>query len=107
MKLVGACADCGHWARRSGHDPNAAEFESVEDEAANRVAYEQWGYCAMASGEADGPRVVGTKAYAQDCESYKATLLTREDFGCVQWEPPPGDAVDPPAPDPGTPSTRD
>lgn len=92
MRLVGACVDCRHWTRRNGDDSGL--WDSETDAAANRAAYEQWGHCATAFSEGAEPQFPGTKAYAEDYESYKATLLTREDFGCVQWEAhPSGDAV--------------
>jgi hypothetical protein len=59
------CKNCKHWdAGFGGHGPN-------------------WGTCWKASeGFADD----NPMAVAEEVNSYKAWLNTREDFGCVQFE---------------------
>lgn len=92
MKTDERCANCRHWERRN------AEKAYLDDESPDAVAaYERWGFCDMASSDGDKPTQPSTLAYARDYESYKAELITREDFSCVQWENRPTNANVPPS----------
>jgi hypothetical protein len=49
--------------------------------------YADWGECKKAEGESATPVHDDTLAYAEDRESYKASLNTHRTFGCVMHEP--------------------
>lgn len=44
------------------------------------------GLCSLAHSRADEPDHHESKAVAIDFEGHEAHLLTRPNFGCVQWE---------------------
>jgi hypothetical protein len=67
---MGECRACRWWRLESG-----LEGSAIAD----------WGECSLAESESDAPKVSTTRAYAYDCEQYKAGLLTAPDFGCNQW----------------------
>lgn len=45
-----------------------------------------YGSCLLAESTNGSPLFFNSDAYADDCESYKAKLKTKPNFGCVQWE---------------------
>jgi hypothetical protein len=63
----GYCRDCKWW----------------ESLGTNRPAF---GECLIAASDGGEPKHQQTKAYAFDGEEYVASLYTRSDFGCVQFE---------------------
>jgi hypothetical protein len=50
-----------------------------------------WKYCDRGGSDDGEPEMADTLAWAADIESYGASLLTHETFGCVQHEPLLGD----------------
>jgi hypothetical protein len=73
--MSGRCKDCCNW-----------RTEQVMPFPYHDEPLGAWGYCDMA-GSSDGkPDVPEAKAHAGDAELYGAWLVTRPDFGCVQWE---------------------
>lgn len=80
------CKSCVHWERR---DPNDYLGDPEIDRADWDNPPASWlafGHCQRARGS-DGEAVdAESLAYARDCDSYAATLVTHESFGCVQWK---------------------
>lgn len=67
------CKNCTYWTGRTSYEhgsPGGLEF----------------GQCAMAATSYGEPLEPSSIAYANDLESYSATLRTREDFGCNQFK---------------------
>jgi hypothetical protein len=65
---MGNCGDCRWWdgPHDTPHD---------------------WGSCELAESNGnEGLLHPDTLAQATDTENYAAALLTRRDFGCVQWQ---------------------
>lgn len=90
-----SCATCRHWEPQ---DPlgSRAVFPSGDlgmwsDSGATRpdgIPRRGWGVCAMTR---YGPEYAHPESLAlsTDHEDYGAELVTRPDFGCVQWQPQP------------------
>lgn len=71
------CGSCKHWRTHRGL---ATLGGSYGDEPAPGV----WGMCDLA--EFDGPKTGSSKFYVIDGSLYQASLNTRDDFGCIEWE---------------------
>ena len=61
VRIQGYCATCKHWEQSSGH-------------------------CLLATTDSGRPLCKDSLAVAEDAESYMAWLVTKADFGCVQYE---------------------
>ena len=46
-----------------------------------------WGMCALGDSTEGGAKVPESRAHAQDSELWHAWLATRNDFGCIQYDP--------------------
>lgn len=46
----------------------------------------RWSECLIGGGKSSKPNVPETLVFAIDGSSYQASLITREDFGCVLHE---------------------
>ena len=68
------CSECRHWQH-----PDQEEWHG-----GHSLVGGCWGRCVLAEtrGEPSGGLSL---AYAIDCEEYWAKLMTRKDFGCVQF----------------------
>lgn len=69
--MSGLCTDCRHWEHPS-YDPDTGE---------------RWGICALTTTEAIRSGVETRAFAAVDRDEAAGWLFTREDFGCVQFEP--------------------
>lgn len=65
---VRQCKTCRHW----DHD------ELIDERS--------WGSCMATRSKNGKPACHGTLAYAVDSDEYSATLVTHEQFMCLQWE---------------------
>lgn len=78
------CETCRYW-----HDPYSESFGRQRgSEAEERI---QWGACGRVNddtGTNSSRSFESSKlAYVVDASMYAATLYTRAEFGCVEWEP--------------------
>ena len=53
-----------------------------------------WGMCALGDSTEGGAKVPESRAHAQDSELWHAWLATRNDFGCIQYDPKEGTDAD-------------
>lgn len=82
---MSTCESCAHFR---GHEPGFdgriwGAPEGVDDAEASR-----WGTCEFVIDTNDaheGPH--SERAYPQDASGYRAWLMIREDFGCVEHQP--------------------
>jgi hypothetical protein len=70
--LLNTCETCRHWEKKPGHF--------------NQSNHSGYGRCVIAAGYAGEPDIDDVMAYATDSEDYEAQLMTKPNFGCVQWE---------------------
>ena len=96
------CGTCKHWDDthddwRSGLTLMLKEGEKHDDRYDASSAYQQrtaeiekqYGVCKEIGLLEGGEEVDGDDpplAYTKDGSDYKATLYTKNDFGCVEWE---------------------
>ena len=86
--LIGLCVSCRHWQTNS-HDWHRPMDE--EDDSGPDRTDETWGVCRLTEvGLGPTNRMTYTyadsKALARGDDLSDHELITRPDFGCVQWE---------------------
>ena len=79
------CATCKHFDRYELDDTGRCFYgpDGVqEDEVARR-----WGQCRLIvdTNDAGAGEPHSERAYPGDASGYRAWLMVREDFGCVEW----------------------
>lgn len=72
-KIVGTCKDCVHWKKGPSDFQSSLDVEKIEKD--------EIGVCQRLTGLASGKATV---AWCGCCGD--ADLVTRQDFGCVQFE---------------------
>ena len=89
---MNTCAECRFWKRRELDDTGNGEkwTDDARDYAdfspEDQAIYDDSGYCGRAESSSGSPDDKASRAYALDGEHYSAKLVTRSDFGCVQFE---------------------
>jgi hypothetical protein len=84
---VSACASCAFWNPLGYEKPTRTSYNEPVEPG-------EWGYCALISADtsfedddpADDAR--SPKAFTRDGSDFWSALLTRSDFGCVEWRSP-------------------
>ena len=76
MASFGYCRDCQHWGKRSFTTPGVTNFDLRET-----------GFCGLSVSNGAGALIPDSLAVAADHEGYKAMLITRPEFGCIQFMP--------------------
>ncbi len=82
------CRDCQHWDK-AAIDEIYSYADCDEPEKANDIPGKRRGVCKLTEMRDIGryeKAAAPLLAEAQDGSDYKAYLITREDFGCVQFE---------------------
>jgi hypothetical protein len=74
MTSFGYCRDCQHWGQRNFTTPGITNFDLRET-----------GFCQLSVSNSAGALMAESLAVAADHEGYKAMLITRPNFGCVQF----------------------
>jgi hypothetical protein len=75
------------FAEQRAHGFAGYEERTPAERIAKRDERARWGECEMMRGPQWEERHDGTLAVAVDGSSYTASVLTRENFGCVMHEP--------------------
>ncbi len=88
------CLTCRHWSNPllSWTDPVRVEWRrggDKEHESNQAAITRQYGTCGNAAENPDDwrPDDPLPNMVVRDASDYQATLYTRRDFGCVDWEP--------------------
>jgi hypothetical protein len=72
---IGYCRDCCHWGDRSFAVPGVTDFAPKET-----------GFCRLSVSIGAKPQHPESLAVAADHEGYKSVLITRPDYGCIQFQ---------------------
>lgn len=77
---MGRCKDCKWWSKDAENDPSLHKCLHVME----LWDASEWG--DNGDGRVLTEKAEGHKAFVQDGSDYMAKLLTRPDFGCVEFE---------------------
>jgi hypothetical protein len=76
------CPSCVHWTPTVIDHTDSAWTATEADSPENRASA-PWGTCTLIGhGAPDDSK----KAYTRDGSDYWSALVTRRDFGCVEWK---------------------
>ena len=83
MPAADQCHDCRWW--------HATEYASANRGAGEPNEPGLWGACGLIGDLEDrqpDPVPQSERAFTRDASDYKSWLMTRSDFGCIEWEAP-------------------
>ena len=72
------CGDCAYWSENAESNPFGFCGYAIHSNG------DEYGYGHPS--DANKKELAETKAHVEDGSGYAAALITRDDFGCSEWE---------------------